>query len=78
MTTKDEGELIADLGVIETTESDNVLHWDGERLYVEQDIFHNGQLVHRKYKRRVTAEVADALRRMIEAAERAEAMASKH
>ncbi|MCK0196536.1 hypothetical protein MWN34_06375 [Ancylobacter sp. 6x-1] len=56
-----EGLLIAEMGVIETIESDNVLRWDGEILYVEQDIYHNGQLVHRKYKRRVTKDVARAI-----------------
>ncbi|MEH3146533.1 MAG: hypothetical protein PGN34_14555 [Methylobacterium frigidaeris] len=50
-----------DLGVEETTESDNIVRWDGERLYVEQDIYHNGQLVHRKYRRTVTEPVARAL-----------------
>ncbi|RVU16822.1 hypothetical protein [Methylobacterium oryzihabitans] len=50
-----------DLGVEETTESDNVVRWDGERLYVEQDIYHNGQLVHRKYRRTITEPVARAL-----------------
>ncbi|MDF2598290.1 MAG: hypothetical protein K0Q54_1113 [Methylobacterium brachiatum] len=38
--------LRGDLGVEETIESDNIVRWDGERLYVEQDVFHNGQLVH--------------------------------
>lgn len=56
-----EGLLIAEKGVIETTESDNVLRWDGTNLYVEQDVFHNGQLVHKRYKRRVTRQVAQAL-----------------
>ncbi|MFC5069537.1 hypothetical protein [Flaviflagellibacter deserti] len=60
-----EGEIKIDLGVIETIESDNVLRWDGQTLYVEQDIYHNGQLVHRKYKRRVTRHVAEALRTML-------------
>ena len=50
-----------DLGVEETIESDNIVRWDGERLYVEQDVFHNGQLVHRKYRRTVTEPVARAL-----------------
>ncbi|GGC67448.1 hypothetical protein [Chelatococcus reniformis] len=53
-----EGRFIEDLGVVETTETDNVLRWDGERLYVEHDIYHNGQLVHRKYKRNVSRAVA--------------------
>jgi hypothetical protein len=56
-----EGHIIPSLGVIETTETDNILRFDGTMLYVEHDIYHNGQLVHRKYKRRVTAEVAKAL-----------------
>ncbi|MBS7537449.1 hypothetical protein [Ancylobacter lacus] len=56
-----EGLLIAEMGVIETVESDNILRWDGDVLYVEQDIYHNGQLVHRKYKRRVTKDVARAV-----------------
>jgi hypothetical protein len=60
-----EGEIKVDLGVIERIESDNVLRWDGQALYVEQDIYHNGQLVHRKYKRRVTRNVAEALRTML-------------
>lgn len=49
------------LGVIETIESDNIVRWDGERLYVEQDVYHNGQIVHRKYRRTVTEPVARAL-----------------
>ncbi|OYX86924.1 MAG: hypothetical protein B7Y75_02875 [Azorhizobium sp. 35-67-5] len=53
--------MIEGLGVIETVESDNVLRWDGKMVYVEQDIFHNGQLVHSRYKRRVTKDVARAL-----------------
>ncbi|MDR6951586.1 hypothetical protein J2X65_000935 [Ancylobacter sp. 3268] len=60
-TSTPEGNLIREIGVIETTQSDNILRWDGEELYVEQDIYHNGQLVHRKYKRRVTRSVAQAL-----------------
>lgn len=50
-----------DLGVKESVQSDNVLRWDGERLYVEQDIFHNGQLVHRKYRKTVTDQVVQLL-----------------
>ncbi|KAA0125853.1 hypothetical protein SAMN02799622_04599 [Methylobacterium sp. UNC378MF] len=53
--------LRGDLGVEETIESDNIVRWDGERLYVEQDVFHNGQLVHRKYRRTVTEPVARVL-----------------
>lgn len=60
-----EGHLIPEMGVIETIESDNVLRWDGERLYVEQDVYHNGQLVHHRYKRRVTKDVAKALHDML-------------
>jgi hypothetical protein len=51
-------QLRSDLGVIETVESDNIVRWDGERLYVEQDVYHNGQLVHRKYRRNITEPVA--------------------
>ncbi|WP_336487753.1 hypothetical protein [Methylobacterium nigriterrae] len=54
-----------DLGVQETTETDNVVRWDGERLYVEHDVYHNGQLVHRKYRRNVTEPVARALLALI-------------
>lgn len=57
--------LRRDLGVEETTESDNIVRWDGERLYVEQDIYHNGQLVHRKYRRTITEPVARALQAVI-------------
>ena len=57
--------LRSDLGVEETTESDNIVRWDGERLYVEQDVYHNGQLVHRKYRRNVTEPVARALLEVI-------------
>ena len=39
---------------------------DGERLYVEHDVYHNGQLVHRKYRRTVTEPVARALLALIE------------
>ncbi|MGA0532990.1 hypothetical protein [Hansschlegelia sp. KR7-227] len=53
--------LIEGLSVIETSETDNVLRWDGTALYVEHDVYHNGQLVHRRYRRRVTAEVARVL-----------------
>ncbi|MBB3771727.1 MULTISPECIES: hypothetical protein [Ancylobacter] len=60
-----EGQLISEIGVIETTESDNILRWDGDNLYVEQDVFHNGQLVHRKYRRRVTKQVAQAIAKML-------------
>lgn len=56
-----EGRLIAEIGVIETRESDDVLRWDGAMLYVEQDVYHNGQLVHHRYRKRVTREVAQAL-----------------
>ncbi|MGQ4275131.1 hypothetical protein [Terrihabitans sp. B22-R8] len=65
---RQEGHLIEELGVVETTETDSILRWDGNELYVEQDIYHNGQLVHRKYRRRVTDEVARALQRQIEKA----------
>lgn len=58
---RQEERLIEGLKVIETTETDNVLRWDGVSLYVEHDVYHNGQLVHRRYRRRVTAEVAKAL-----------------
>lgn len=56
-----EERLIEGLKVMETVESDNVLRWDGQVLYVEQDVYHNGQLVHRKYHRKVTADVARVL-----------------
>ena len=59
--------LREDLGVEETIESDNIVRWDGERLYVEQDVYHNGQLVHRKYRRNVTEPVARALSRILAA-----------
>lgn len=62
---RQEGQFIAGLGVIETTETDNVLRWDGEMLYVEHDVYHNGQLVHRKYRKRVTRDVADHLRSLL-------------
>lgn len=58
---RQEERLIEGLKVIETTETDNVLRWDGSVLYVEHDVYHNGQLVHRKYRRKVTAEVAKVL-----------------
>lgn len=58
-----------DLGVEETTETDNVVRWDGERLYVEHDIYHNGQLVHRKYRKNVTEPVARALQALINRAQ---------
>ncbi|MDB5589618.1 hypothetical protein [Enterovirga sp.] len=61
----DDAVLRPALGVKESVESDQVLRWDGERLYVEQDVYHNGQLVHRRYKRTVTPAVADALARLI-------------
>jgi hypothetical protein len=59
------GQLIEGLGVIETTETDNILRWDGAMVYVEHDVYHNGQIVHRRYKRRVTADVAKALLRVV-------------
>lgn len=57
--------LREDLGVEEVIESDNIVRWDGERLYVEQDIYHNGQLVHRKYRRTITEPVARALQAIV-------------
>jgi hypothetical protein len=56
-----EGQLVPGLGVIETTETDHILRWDGFMVYVEHTVYHNGQIVHEKYKRRVTADVAKAL-----------------
>ncbi len=61
--------LRADLGVEETSESDNIVRWDGDRLYVEHDVYHNGQLVHRKYRRTVTEPVARALQAIINRAQ---------
>ena len=61
--------LRTDLGVEETSESDNIVRWDGERLYVEHDVYHNGQLVHRKYRRTVTEPVARALQAIINRAQ---------
>jgi hypothetical protein len=58
-------EIRSHLGVIETVESDNIVRWDGQRLYVEQDVYHNGQLVHRKYRRTITEPVARALSAII-------------
>jgi hypothetical protein len=54
-----------DLGVIETVESDNIVRWDGQRLYVEQDVYHNGQMVHRKYRKTITADVARVLSQLL-------------
>jgi hypothetical protein len=56
-----EGQLVPGLNVIETTETDNILRWDGHMVYVEHTVYHNGQMVHERYKRRVTSEVAKAL-----------------
>lgn len=56
-----QSQLRSDLGVFETVESDNIVRWDGDRLYVEQDVYHNGQLVHRKYRRNITEPVARAI-----------------
>jgi hypothetical protein len=53
------------LSVGETVESDNIVRWDGERLYVEQDVYQNGQLVHRKYRRTVTEPVARAIQAIL-------------
>jgi hypothetical protein len=64
--TMNKGQLIEGAGVIETVDSDNVLRWDGSMIYVEHDVYHNGQLVHRKYRKRVTADVARALLKVIE------------
>jgi hypothetical protein len=58
-----------DLGVEETTETDNIVRWDGEKLYVEHDIYHNGQLVHRKYRKNVSEAVAQALQALINRAQ---------
>ena len=58
-------QLRPDLGVIETVESDEIVRWDGQRLYVEQTVFHNGQMVHRKYRRNITEPVARALAAII-------------
>lgn len=66
MLTQPRGAILReDLGVEETTDSDHVVRWDGERLYVEHDIYHNGQLVHRKYRKNVTEPVARALQALI-------------
>ncbi|MGV2980005.1 hypothetical protein ACERNI_07340 [Camelimonas sp. ID_303_24] len=56
-----EGRFLENLGVIETIESDNIVRWDGARLYVECDVYHNGQLVHSKYRRNVSKPVAQHL-----------------
>ena len=70
MLTQPRGAILReDLGVEETTDSDHVVRWDGERLYVEHDIYHNGQLVHRKYRKNVTEPVARALRALINRAQ---------
>ncbi|GJD30230.1 hypothetical protein PMNALOAF_1474 [Methylobacterium adhaesivum] len=58
-----------DLGVEETTETDNIVRWDGEKLYVEHDIYHNGQLVHRKYRKNVSEPVARALQAIVNRAQ---------
>ncbi len=58
-----------DLGVEETSETDNIVRWDGEKLYVEHDIYHNGQLVHRKYRKNVSEPVARALQALINRAQ---------
>ena len=60
-------QIRSDLGVVETIESDNIVRWDGQRLYVEQDVYHNGQLVHPKYRKTVTPEVARALQALLAA-----------
>jgi hypothetical protein len=68
MGTANPGQQIrGDLGVIETIESDNIVRWDGHRLYVEQDVYHNGQMVHRKYRKTITPEVARALQAILAA-----------
>jgi hypothetical protein len=59
-------QLIPTLGVIETTETDNILRWDGTDLYVETDVFHNGNLVHAKYHRKVTAQVLRTVAALLE------------
>jgi len=58
-------QIRSDLGVVETIESDNIVRWDGHRLYVEQDVYHNGQMVHRKYRKTVTPEVARAISQLL-------------
>ena len=68
MGTANPGQQIrSDLGVVETIDSDNIVRWDGHRLYVEQDVYHNGQMVHRKYRKTVTAEVARAISQLLAA-----------
>ncbi|KQP52682.1 hypothetical protein ASG40_07570 [Methylobacterium sp. Leaf399] len=70
MLTQPRGAILReDLGVEETTNSDHVVRWDGERLYVEHDIYHNGQLVHRKYRKTITEPVARALQALINRAQ---------
>ena len=70
MLTQPRGAILReDLGVEETTDSDHVVRWDGERLYVEHDIYHNGQLVHRKYRKTITEPVARALQALINRAQ---------
>lgn len=59
-------QLIPTLGVIETTVTDNILRWDGQDLYVETDVFHNGNLVHAKYHRKVTAQVLQTVAALLQ------------
>lgn len=61
----DQGQLIKALGVIETTKTDNIVRWDGSDLYIEHQVYHNGQLVHSAYRKKVTREVAQAIAKLL-------------
>jgi hypothetical protein len=52
------------LGVPETIKCDNVLKWDGSKLYVTEEVYRAGHKV-RTQERDVTAEVADHIRRVL-------------
>ncbi|CAA2100298.1 hypothetical protein MBUL_00600 [Methylobacterium bullatum] len=54
-----------DLGVTGTSETDNVVRWDDERLYGEHNIYYDGRLVSEEDRGNVTETAAKALRERI-------------
>jgi hypothetical protein len=56
-------EMADKLGLDETVECDNVLRWDGSKLYVEERVYRSGRKS-RTDKRDVTLEVADRISRL--------------
>jgi hypothetical protein len=64
---KDFLDEVADVvGLPEEVKCDNILRWNGSRLYVTEEVYRNGHRS-RERKRDVTREVADRLSRILKA-----------